>query len=804
MKTRILPPLLSVLGIGIASAASELPLNSRFLGNPGEYPENWVVKSSGVARIIPGGAPGGNGNSVRFTVGNGALRQYGIVVVPGEKYRMTLWVRSRNFKSGKAIAVLANSGWKQDVGFKSFPADTPWKKLDIEFTAFPSDDGLYSMAMIFGTREGEIEVAGWRLEPLSGKARAGSFSLGKHGGRRLVPLARLNRLEKPEILFSAPDEPDIVCEYRIAGQTRRIPAGKRFQLVFPWVKPGLHLLEVNCLKNGRNIEREVYPVGLLKPVNVDTSTHRRLNNLTIELLNQAASDGEKISFGNPHENWVYFSFPEAGAKIGTRTFRFREQTLFLPAGKFTLTSRGSGRVIVRSIPETLCYPLAVTLAPHGVRNDWAFLRSHAIPEVCVFSQFPRDFDFSNLEGLDVAVLNSVTSRPFRNKPFEAEKLLKLLAGTRGNSDARLKGITIDEFGWGEFGSFQLLGKVFRNYPLSRRVYTWVADPVPGGSPNLGDAISGLINAGSDGRGAILYEAYCDPSRNETDARSDLEKIMLAASMRRLREAFPDAQRHVGIILCPSNLRGFYNHLEPFSGMDGKYFLDMQMNLLANHPQMKDLAIIGYWGLNYCDEEMLRWSFRLLRHYVLEGQKEMLSDQYGFRYRTEHLKNGDFEDGLKHWKITGTVSPGKIPGYGRRIQKRSNYHSPGDTVAILARKKGVETSLTQKAEGLIPGRTYLLSYVTADKTAVEKNLPHAADPGLRVTLHNAAILPAESHRYSSSFDKKSTITYERVVFRAEKTEMEIVFDNSRAAEGSIALLNDIQLKPYYSDNSSREN
>jgi hypothetical protein len=79
---------------------------------------------------------------------------------------------------------------------------------------------------------------------------------------------------------------------------------------------------------------------------------------------------------------------------------------------------------------------------------------------------------------------------------------------------------------------------------------------------------------------------------------------------------------------------------------------MQVNLIANSPDFKDLAMTGYWGTYYGDEELARWSFKLMRHYAVEGNRDLLSTRYGFKYNPGFLANGDFASGLEGW----TTSP----------------------------------------------------------------------------------------------------------------------------------------------------
>ena len=57
------------------------------------------------------------------------------------------------------------------------------------------------------------------------------------------------------------------------------------------------------------------------------------------------------------------------------------------------------------------------------------------------------------------------------------------------------------------------------------------------------------------------------------------------------------------------------------GVDYKVYLDMQMHLLANDPVLFGLYGIQWYHNGYVDEEILRWSAKLFRHYGIEGRKD---------------------------------------------------------------------------------------------------------------------------------------------------------------------------------------
>ena len=170
---------------------------------------------------------------------------------------------------------------------------------------------------------------------------------------------------------------------------------------------------------------------------------------------------------------------------------------------------------------------------------------------------------------------------------------------------------------------------------------------------------------------MLFEAYCHPQVNEEAAAAYLDN-MIGETMRRFNGFFPNAAAGTGIIFGNFNQIPIIS-LEHDPAVDFKYFLDMQVNLVANSPDFKDLATIGYWGTYYGDEEMVRWSFKLMRHYAVEGNKEMLSDRHGFKYNPGFIANPDFADGLEGWTVSAaakdSVRTQTIAGFGKKSEGR---------------------------------------------------------------------------------------------------------------------------------------
>ncbi len=101
--------------------------------------------------------------------------------------------------------------------------------------------------------------------------------------------------------------------------------------------------------------------------------------------------------------------------------------------------------------------------------------------------------------------------------------------------------------------------------------------------------------------ALIFEAYCHRRPSEEDAVSYLNDRVVD-TMERFKEYFPNVAAGSGMLF------GNFNQIPIISldvnpEVDSKYYLDMQLNLVATHPVFQDLGVTGYWGSYYDDEEL---------------------------------------------------------------------------------------------------------------------------------------------------------------------------------------------------------
>ena len=227
-------------------------------------------------------------------------------------------------------------------------------------------------------------------------------------------------------------------------------------------------------------------------------------------------------------------------------------------------------------------------------------------------------------------------------------------------------------------------------------------------------------------------------------------------------------------------------------------------MLANDPAFKNLNSVGWWGTHAADEEIARWSFKLMLHYAIKGNKDMLSKRYGYKYHPGHLKNCDFENGLAHWKTNGKVKAGKFANYASRSQNRyGSIYDVGNTFAVLSREGKNVSEVRQTAKGLKVGQLYSLSFLVADYNDIIKGINNPRRLPMGVQIDGGSIIKEKSynyvhHRYKARYKGVGRVNAYRIVFKAQQKDVDIVFNNNESEDGQQLALNYICLHPYFAE------
>lgn len=838
----------ALLGVAVLStsvqaavaAGENLLINGAFDAEQVDFPEFWNPSSSKQAVFLRTGGPGGKKAAIALrsdgaAPGDASVRQQGMTLVAGGTYKLSAHIKTRGFKSRNAGLIIHNSGWLKDVGLKTFPADSEWTYLEKTFTLFPSKDREYGLAMFAADLTGEIFFSDVRLEAVSEEARKGSSSqMALAALPRLIPFSPLlNKipLARPELTFkfygTLPQKQDAYeCLVTVGGnrfpqQSVPLQTGK-VQVSLSGMPCGDYILEavLRHRETRATVLQAAFPISIVDLPPIGSGGVKPLNNLVSELLSQPLESSpapQAFSFVNPRDGWVFVALASATPAPGLavtidgrdtaitaatdRLEAFRE----LARGEHRVSVSGASagaRLLVRSIPEIFNYPpCANSQVKENGPYDWAFMKRHILPAVTTLNggTLPGEA-LPEAKARGLKWLANFNVAPVDN-PTNVQARMEKHAGM---TQPQYDGFTSDElfFGRTTIDNYTRALWGLRN-PENRLVYTWIVGK-PGISSLHTDFMSACLNA-SKGRGRLLFEAYCHPQADEAAAAAYLDN-MVGETMRRFNAFFPGAAAGTGIIFGNFNQIPVIS-LEHNPAVDFKYFLDMQVNLIANGPDFKDLATTGYWGTYYGDEELARWSFKLMRHYAVEGNREMLSARYGFTYAPGFLANGDFADGLKGWTLSpaaeGSVRTETLSGYGKNSQGRWGGGNAGDTVCVLARQPAATNRLSQTVQGLKPGRAYCLQFVTADRNDVAGKRSSPRRYGIEAELDGVERIGDKSFvhvdrrkggRYEHN-DNVGKVNLNRIVFRAASPAQVIAFHDGKALPGEELALNFIQLKPY---------
>lgn len=818
-----------------------LVLNGVLEADQLDFPPFWYASSTAKSRVKwnPSGGPDG---LPYFSLKEGSepdirLRQFGLDLVSNGLYRISMQVRTRNFRSSSHTGVmLVNGGsWRSTAGVMSLPKDTggKWRTVSKEFKCFGTTDG-YMILLRTHNQKGELDMADIRLEALDSLALDGS------GRSKLVTCETEPRVVPLTSLLSKIPADDRFMQFRFFGELEgkdseyeafavfegsdsgiTVPVSReKMRIPVPaGIDGGQVTVGVKHKTTGKTIVSRRYNFRVVPSVSEVVARHarRRLNNLSAELVAVpvAGNAADRHAFAMRRDGWVFvavsggksdgFTVKIDGSTVIDRSSPRHETFRQLQAGEHVIEVVGvkDGRLIVREIAEIFNYcPGVNSYVRENPPYDWAFNERYVLPAVTtqLGGRLPKERrdEFYRRGYIWMHNINLTGSDP--------KVMIKKLSECRGLRESCYRGVACDEQNYADVISIDKYAAGFWAYDAaekpSRAVYTWAY-----GKPSLGavshDFLSACINIGG-GRGKLVREHYCSTRETEEEARQTLRHYV-GSTFATYRKIAPEAMGSLGLVY------GNFNQVPILSKahhpeVDYKYYLDMQMNFAANDPLFADIGLIGYWGSYYADEELHRWSFALTRHYVVEGNTNMLSEAYGFRYRPDHLFNGDFRGTLEPWRTEGKVRADSHMGFASKSQNRwGGSNGVGDTFAVLVREEGAAASISQKIKGLSPGKKYCLQFAAFDVKDVKAHRVAPRHFGVSAKLSSGAEI--DEKRSWLHVDKRikgryainngvARINLHHIVFTARAGEVDLVIDNSAAKPGEELGVNYVSLNPYY--------
>ncbi|MCQ2397277.1 MAG: hypothetical protein MJ106_06240 [Lentisphaeria bacterium] len=756
--------------------------------------------------------------------GNGdvsvSLRYWHLSLVAGERYKLSCWIRSVDLKSRSA-------------GFDRLPPTQDWTYMETEFTAPSSPTGEYFIAG-FGSRfTGELDFADIRLEALTEKGRkeSGTMNAEQLVGRFLLvpwePLLQKIPSDAPVVNFKLFGNAESIenLELRVSvsdvEETVAAPLTKGLNSVR--LPKGANSGELTASVVNHNTGEVLYctryPYSVIDIPKIDAGSHRRLNNLCTEILSEeveAKVAAQHFSFVTPRDGWIFIAAEvaaSAGLEIvldgdecvidaGTpRLEAFREVAI----GRHDLEIKGAvkgGRIIVRSIAETLNYPpCANSKVAENPPYDWNFLLKYSLP--CTTTQNGGDIPVEKVGWLKkhgYHWLGNLESRLLKDD----SDLIQRFNNSPGMHGDYLDGVTCDEQFFRVPTMLLRYTRALHNYDnlKNHKIYSWIVGEPE--SPGIDEFfISETMNS-CGARGKLMAEIYTPSVGSEEEAADVIRKNIVDTALL-YKDVFPNIYNAFGIVLGNFNqvpIISLHHHPE----VDLKYFLDMQFNLLANAPELDGLGLVGYWGSYYADHEFHRWSFMLMRHYVIEGNTTMLSDKYGLKYIPGHIVNGDFSGTFAGWEVKGNVSLDKFEGLAKSTENRWNVSGGvGDTFAVFTKEGEEVSTLKQTAKGLVPGKAYLMQFCTFDVDRLKSKNSDWGDFGIRARLGEGATI--RNDLSWQHIDKRGVIgsnatnngvarpNLHHVVFIADASEVEITIDNALAKPGEHLGVNFFTVLPF---------
>ncbi len=837
--------------------------NTDFEVMEGDYLPYWSIGPIGGVQVgdflnvLPGEAPDG-GNALRITFDGrlDTLRQLKIKLVAGERYRFGAFVRTSGLETPIADLRVWNAGWQGELISKiQLPRDThgEWVRVEGEGVMPESNKnvfpygGFYTYGMYAKLAKGHVDFACPYLIPLTEAALAGS-SVPDFKGRafyRVVPVRPLlwkipaNDLRMTFFIPGIPDRPDdeladceCAIQVRMAGEDafsewRRasIDAAKTATIDLGPLPLGEGALRAALVPKGGTtpLYQNEYAIRVIPPP--PQMALKRRNNLVSDILETELRNGE-TTFVNPRDGWVFIGFDQpypgttaildndAEPVIVPRDGEPSDTMRLLAAGPHTLrianAPTAGGRLSIRTAPQLMLY--ALDIAPQldiaDFRYDLPFFKRHFLHAINVFGaeHWVPASDFH------LAIDRELASRGTKILGSEHLILVDDIEGfvekIRNNPSLKRNwGVNLDEMLITDPGALTGISEMLWNLgAIEKRVNVWSCG-IMGEKTFLPNYQQNMLAATSNvarSEGKLLLETYIGTKRTEAELDKLLENY--ARHLELSRRMTPDAATRFMMVMSGYTTPEDWC-INNYPSADIKVAFDRFFRMLATDPRMDGLHGTGCYSIFHCDEELVRWIGRLIRHYCVDGNTDSLAEKYGFTYLPGHLLDGDFEEGFAHWQPEPAEPESlvvkNIPGFAVDVQCRHTAPGEGDNVALFTRSAKAPNRLVQVATGLAPGRLYCLSFVVVDYDSLLDRGRPAQRAALDAMVSDAEILPeATTTRVWPRRDMPKTMR--RIVFRAKKDTATITLsdwtgdDEPGGPTGARQALNWIGLRPYYAE------
>ena len=565
-----------------------------------------------------------------------------------------------------------------------------------------------------------------------------------------------------------------------------------------------------------------------------------LNNLVTELDLVTIDDHElenrrqtTVEFINPRDGWIFIASVNAdeatlqfhktpGPAItvhGPDVAPAQEAMRWLPVGKHRLSISKTGsapleKLVVRAIPELAYWRYPVGSPVLHPLNEWDVLRDQVLVHMnvlgCSRAATLEPENQPRFERWRQIGKQTITALTIPKPGWGEERIYNDAVNYVAYTNPRLDGLIIDEVGMGiipleDFIDYtDAVRRLSANHP-DKRYDIWALDIY--GVEEMRPFLEAVI----DNRNLIYWEWY---EREEPDVASAADKLATTVTrgMRNWRDYMWDVAPNLGI--CLGYFAAPPESLNENPAVDMKVWIDMQMQCIATDPAFDGVNGLMEYNAKRADEELVRWSAELFRHYGIEGKRELLSEQYSYSYALTHIKNPDFDDGTDGWQIAAaapdSIEPGSITGYGR-LEGRVRGSSRGDNFLRMKRQAAHPNRISQTITGLEPGALYSIKMITADYQDLVAGRSRKYQHAVSIDIKNTETIKNIQQVFESSrgqevppfsSENHPWLNYHWRVFRAGAATADLTIADwaAPAAAGGPAgqelVFNFIEVQPYH--------
>jgi len=315
-------------------------------------------------------------------------------------------------------------------------------------------------------------------------------------------------------------------------------------------------------------------------------------------------------------------------------------------------------------------------------------------------------------------------------------------------------------------------------------------------------------------GVIVWERYIDTYHTEELGALRVEE-RYANDMRDWHEAYPGCAANM--IACMGYLT-ITETVNIHPSVDYKVYMDTQFQHLATVEEFEGLYGLMEYHCGYADEETVRWAARLYRHYGIEGNTDLLSKQYGWRYSPNIIHNPDFAAGIEGWTVhtdDWSEISGRSHDFYGHLQGRMPPSNVGDT--FLWTKRGAEQpkGVSQTLRNLIPGQLYSAKLITGNYDDLIAGRSIKKEHAVCFEIDGVDMVPEKSflavvaNNYAHKLgpftaDYSYWFNHHRYVFRATEAAAQLSISNWKSADerggpvGEELIFNFVEVQPYYQE------